>query len=436
MRTYFQSALIALFLSIALINSQCVADQITTTQQQLFDAAWGGDLAKVRQLLASGISAKIRRTDGQTPLHLACSAGHRQTAAALLEAGAELNAKDNNGKTALDLARAAGHDGLSKFLLEHGAAAGDAPQIQTAASEPNDASASPAAANNQRGLNPSLKFKTLAVFQAEIGEPAVLLDAENICFFAPKRREREAAIIFDYLVKAYDALYAMVGVHTEYKVAVYAFPHGNAHGWGGTSNCSIEYDDANLDLDSKEEWVKYRVPHVSGYIEELAHNFVHATKAQFGWEMVGWSIGAEACLQVAPNPSYLEQLRATREKQQDTYLRYIQNNFALPADVPPNQCDRVHAWILRQYYVQYGPNFWRDFFSEIRKQAEPLRAAINAGNDDAIRNARYRITLECFDRLPGLNFKQNLERIGISTVVDVKSLHPETAGWNRRLTQQ
>src|SRR6185503_13569979 len=124
----------------------------------------------------------------------------------------------------------------------------------------------------------------------------------NVLFFVPKRREREARIVFPYLVKAYDALYEIVGVHTDYRMAVYAFPKGNPNGWGGTSECSIEYDDSSLVLTNQPEWTRYRVPHVSGYIEEMAHNFVHATRAQFGWEMVGWTLGAEVSPKVAGNP--------------------------------------------------------------------------------------------------------------------------------------
>ena len=65
--------------------------------------------------------------------------------------------------------------------------------------------------------------------------------------------------------------------------------------------------------------MQHRVPHVSGYIEEIAHNFVSATKAQFGWEMIGWSVGIEASQKVAPNPIFAASLRATREEQRKTF---------------------------------------------------------------------------------------------------------------------
>ena len=283
--------------------------------------------------------------------------------------------------------------------------------------------------------NPNLEYKTAKEFEKGIGEPAVLLDAEHLCFFAPKRRAKEAGIVLEYLTKAYDALYEIVGTHTEYKIAVYAFPEDHPEGWGGTSNCSIKYDESNLDLEQFPEWTQHRVPHVSGYIEEIAHNFVGTTKAQFGWEMLGWSIGTIASHKVANNPKYRNQVQKTREGQRQTYTRYVQNGCILPADIPPNKCDRIHAWILFQCAKDYGPGFWKDFFREIRKEAKPLKDALHVGDGDQIRNARYRITIECFDRLSEkLAFKERLEKAGISTTVDVKSLHPEEPGWDRRLT--
>ena len=75
-------------------------------------------------------------------------------------------------------------------------------------------------------------------------------------------KEKEAKIIFRYLVKAYDELYRIVGRHTEYKIVVYHFPENNKHGWGGTSNCEIGYSYKNLDLASQEEWQKYKIPEI------------------------------------------------------------------------------------------------------------------------------------------------------------------------------
>jgi len=120
----------------------------------------------------------------------------------------------------------------------------------------------------------------------------VLLQGDHVWLFAPKRKANEAAIIFKSLVAAYDQLFAIVGVHTKYKIVVYHLPMG----WGGTSECVIEYDYSNLDLEKFDEWRRYKVPHVSGYVEEMAHNFVHA-------EMQGSTSGTSTATSVAPRRS-------------------------------------------------------------------------------------------------------------------------------------
>lgn len=123
----------------------------------------------------------------------------------------------------------------------------------------------------------------------------------------------------------------------------------------------------------------------------MAHNFVSTTKAQFGWEMVGWSLGAEVSTQVAGNPIWAASVRATREGQEGTFTQYVRNGCVFPRDLPANQCDRIHAWILRQAALKYGPRFWADFFREVRRELPALTAAAQLGDGDRIRNARYQI---------------------------------------------
>lgn len=275
-------------------------------------------------------------------------------------------------------------------------------------------------------VNPQVQFATLAAYEAAIGQGGVMLDSPSVRLFAPKSRQREAQIIFGYLVKAYDELQGLVGVPTRFRIVVYHFPEASPYFTGGTSNCTIRYGFANLDLAAEREWKAHRVPHVSGYIEEMAHNFVDAAGVQFGWEMVGWSISVKVTQQVADNPTFQAALRATRAGQEQTFRRYVQGGYVFPADLPANQCDRIHAWLLHQCQKSYGAGFWKDFFAEVRKQSQALSRAKD-------RNERYRITIACFDRLEGLNFVGRLRALHISTTTDVKSLNPEGAGWDRRL---
>lgn len=281
-------------------------------------------------------------------------------------------------------------------------------------------------------LKPTLKFKTLSEYQAECKKPSVVLDSDFVIMFAPKTKAKEAKIIFGYLVKAYDELYRIAGCHTEYKIAVYHFPKNNEHGWGGTDNCEIGYSYKSLDLDSQKEWQKHKIPHVSGYIEEMAHSFVHASKIQFGWEMVGWSIGIQATRKVANNPIFLKSIKTTRNTQRKTFYQYKKDGYVFPKDLPSNVCDRIYAYILFKSEMKYGRKLWPDFFKEIRKEYKYLSNAEKLGNPNMRRNKKYQIVVDCFDRLEGLNFRTMLKSAKISLTTDVKSLHPKDPTWDRR----
>jgi hypothetical protein len=282
-------------------------------------------------------------------------------------------------------------------------------------------------------IRPTLKFPTPASYAKEIGEPAVVFDGDHVRFYAPKRKEKEARIIHGYLVRAYDELYRIVGVHTKYKIVVYPLPKSNPLCIGGTSECTIWHSDVNLNFQSLEEWKQYRVPHVSGYIEEMAHNFVSASLAQFGWEMTGWSISKIVSEKVAGNPIHRASLVRARKTQAKTFDRYKKLNNTFPKDIPSNKCDRIHAHLLYECEKQYGPNFWPDFFKEIRKVRDQLLAVSRSGPGVERRNGRYRITIDCFDRLMKGQFKNMLKKHGISLTTDVKSLRPNRPDWNRRL---
>jgi len=397
--------------------------------------------------LAARLAKQERFPRATTPLHEAARQGQLATAQRLLDESADVNAVDEAGKTALHWAAENGHGGTVAVLLERGADPDLVDDVgntalQYALQNGHGQTASrlrpvgvevPAGGADTHALSPSLKYGDQAAFERAIGQPACVLTSEHVRFFAPASKQAQAETVFPYLVKAYDELYRIVGVHTEYVIVVYNFPKGHGDAFGGTSNCVLWYDDANLDLEKQEEWTRWGIPHVSGYIEEIAHNFVAATKAQFGWEMVGWSIGAKVSDLVASNPIHTQHVADTRRAQAETFQRYRDLGDVFPPDVPANLVDRIHAHLLWQCEQQYGPSFWPDFFREVRSQSTRLRDAVHLGGGNAIRDERYRITIECFDRLAGLDFKGMLQENGISLTTDIKSLAPTEAGWDRKL---
>ncbi len=376
--------------------------KVTFASSPLHKAAKEGNMSKIEVALGSGADINAQDEWGKTALHYAAENGHSGTTQSILAKGADANILDAKGKTALQLALDNGHSQAANALANATTVAPQAPKRQT--------------------LNPSLKYPDLPGFERAIGQPGALVKSDHVWLFAPKSLEKQARIVHQYLANAYDALYDIVGVHTKYTMVVYNFPKGHTDAFGGTSNCTIWYDDTNLRLDQHNEWTRHGVPHVSGYIEEMAHNFNYT---QFGWEMVGWSIGIKASQKVADNPIFARQFQKTRKVQADTFKRYKALDDTFPKDIPPNQVDRIHAQLLWQCEQEYGEDFWRDFFREAKKK----RVKLLLGS----RDERYKITIECFERLPGLDFRRLLRTHNISRTTDVKSLNPEEPGWNRKL---
>ncbi len=79
------------------------------------------NIAKVRELLASGISPNAKIGDGDTALILASFKGHTETVKTLLEAGANIDIQNKNDDTSLTMASFNGHTETVKTLLEAGA---------------------------------------------------------------------------------------------------------------------------------------------------------------------------------------------------------------------------------------------------------------------------------------------------------------------------
>ena len=124
-------------------------------------------------------------------------------------------------------------------------------------------------------------------------------------------------------------------------------------------------------------------------------------------------------------------MKNARAEQEETFKRYRADGNVFPSDIPANLCDRIHAHVLWKFEQTYGPAFWPTFFKEIAAQRMALMAA--TGTADERRNARYRITIDCFDRVTKGDFQKFLSESGISLTTDVKSLHPTEPGWNRKL---
>ncbi len=87
----------------------------------LHDAAFNGDVERVRKLLEKGENPNTKDKYGWTPLHIAASKGHVNVARLLLKHGANPNVQNEYGWTPLHIAAFWGHVDVTRLLLEHGA---------------------------------------------------------------------------------------------------------------------------------------------------------------------------------------------------------------------------------------------------------------------------------------------------------------------------
>lgn len=87
----------------------------------LINATAGGEVSRVRQLLARGADPDERDADGWFPLLVAAVSGPRELVAMLVDAGADVNAQAPDGSTALMKATLWRRVDIVRLLLEQGA---------------------------------------------------------------------------------------------------------------------------------------------------------------------------------------------------------------------------------------------------------------------------------------------------------------------------
>ena len=97
------------------------AQAMEAMNEQLWEAAKGGNLEGVRQARGRGADLNSADEEGDTALHLACRKGHEEVMAFLIGEGAEVNPRNKHLFTPLMYAAIRGHARIVKLLLEAGA---------------------------------------------------------------------------------------------------------------------------------------------------------------------------------------------------------------------------------------------------------------------------------------------------------------------------
>lgn len=94
----------------------------TPSDQQLWMAAFNGQMDQVRAALDQGADVNFRGKGNVTPLVAAARNGHFDVIKYLVEHGADINKRDNvREKSALLAAAFKGHYDIAEYLIEHGA---------------------------------------------------------------------------------------------------------------------------------------------------------------------------------------------------------------------------------------------------------------------------------------------------------------------------
>jgi len=89
--------------------------------EQVFDSARNGDAERLGDLLARGLPANIRNSNGDSLLMLASYHGHLDATRVLLEHGGDPQLRNDKGHTPLAGAAFKGNLAMVRLLLEHGA---------------------------------------------------------------------------------------------------------------------------------------------------------------------------------------------------------------------------------------------------------------------------------------------------------------------------
>ncbi len=112
---------ILIFLMIIGVPLLGTATEAAAKWSPLMEAAFKGDMAKLKKLLTKGADINDRDNDRSTPLMVAASQGHAAIVRELLARGADINVQNKYGWTPLMLATAAKHTEIIKLLLSKGA---------------------------------------------------------------------------------------------------------------------------------------------------------------------------------------------------------------------------------------------------------------------------------------------------------------------------
>jgi len=285
-----------------------------------------------------------------------------------------------------------------------------------------------------RPVYPAARVTSVQDFEKVAREPGLILDSKYVRLVTGRSMEILAREFFPYLVKTYDAFYGITGVHTRYKLVLFATPHGCTYSTGGTfprvSIIPYGYDTIDPNARQQEMWREHGVPRIRGIAEEMGHCFtMGGPGVGFGGEALGVFVCYRVIRIAAPYPG-IEDPYAEGGGNRQTVADYIANGYRLPdkPNYPPVTSYRIYQVLLDDCEKAYGPDLLKDFFTEVRKTRTPIKP-----DSPTDYSKRLQLTVECFDRLPGLNFRERMRKLRLSQRTTWYSLYGKTREWGGKL---
>lgn len=235
---------------------------------------------------------------------------------------------------------------------------------------------------------------SMNVYEERIGESGLLLEGPNLQMWVPQRYSEHGQVVFEYLQKGYPIISELLGGYKlPYKLSVEHYPRESEYWSGGTRGIgTIEYDYTNLEGNSPE-WTKYEVPHVVGYYEEMAHNFIWQIGAPGFYETLGMMTGVETALRAAWNPHVQAHADWVYQVCADTHSYYREHNVGQPDLTPNIWLTRVLVHIFKSEVVDtYGWQALSQAFADMQREGLPLQKYNSDHKNGAFLNILSHVT--------------------------------------------
>jgi len=219
--------------------------------------------------------------------------------------------------------------------------------------------------------------KSLSAYESRIGEPGVLIEDPDLEMWVPKKDEENYRIVFKYLEDGYQVLKNIYGGHDmSFKFSVEQYPFSSPYFLGGTDGVgTIRYGYSTLTPeDVSTEWKIYKIPHVIGYYEEMAHCFLRQFEKTLFYEAIGSMIGSETSMRASWNPYYAQEFYKDGLIRNSVTTRYyLKYNTGEPGVSAEIYLTRILAYIFQTEVVDvYGWKAFTKTFEILQQNGYPL----------------------------------------------------------------